>query len=252
MMTGKLSLIGCGPGAIDLLTLRALNSIKEADLVLYDRLVNPELLAYKKSGAVCQYVGKGHSDGGKQQVQINQLIAKALQAGQNVARLKSGDPLIFGRAAEELVIANEHNAEIEIVPGITSSLAAAAEAMITVTERQELQSFVITTGRTADETATPDWMSALRPGTCVAFYMGVARAWKIQSTLMAAGIPGDLPADWVERAGQDNRRVISTQLQTLAHDAEKFGIQNPAILLLRYPVSHVAENASAISYRHAT
>ncbi|MEL7452064.1 MAG: uroporphyrinogen-III C-methyltransferase [Pseudomonadota bacterium] len=239
-MVGKLSLIGCGPGAVDLMTLRALRRIETADLVLYDRLVNPELLQFAEDDAIRIYVGKKSGDGGRQQVDINRQISDALRAGQNVVRLKSGDPLIFGRAAEEIEVAGACNAEIEIVPGITSSLAAASEALITVTERAELQSFVVTTGRTASDNAQPDWVSSVRPGVCVAFYMGVAQAWKIQSSLMAAGVPGSLPADWVERAGQPECRTVSTRLDRLALDAEQFGVQNPAILLLRYPHSLAA------------
>ncbi|MEO0883428.1 MAG: uroporphyrinogen-III C-methyltransferase [Pseudomonadota bacterium] len=236
-MNGKLVLIGCGPGAIDLMTLRALRRIESADLVLYDRLVNLELLTYVKPGAIYQYVGKRAGDGGRQQTDINLRIREALEAGATVARLKSGDPLIFGRAAEEIDIAEDCGADIEIVPGITSSLAAASDSLITVTERAELQSFIVTTGRTASDQSRPDWVQCVQPGVCVAFYMSVARAWKIQSTLMAAGIPGILPAIWVERAGCDDTRMVSTQLDRLALDAEQNKIKNPAILLLRYPHS---------------
>lgn len=236
-MLGRLFLIGCGPGAVDLLTLRALRRIEEADFVLYDRLINPEILSFARQDSVRLYVGKQATDGGRQQQRINEQIEQALLKGKTVVRLKSGDPLIFGRTAEEIEVAEACQAEIEIVPGITASLAAAAETFVTVTERSELQSFVVTTGRTAKTDTEPDWARLVSPGTCVAVYMAVARAWKIQAALMAAGVPGYLPAKWVERAGQARRRVVDTRLDRLALAAEHEGVQNPAILLLRYPRS---------------
>lgn len=239
-MSGKLVLIGCGPGAADLLTLRAIRRIQAADLILHDRLVNPELLAYADQAAACEYVGKEAGDGGRQQVGINRRLTEALGQGQTVVRLKSGDPLIFGRAAEEIETAENCGAEVEIVPGITSSLAAASEAMVAVTERAELQSFVMTTGRTASDDTVPDWVSSVRPGVCVAFYMSVARAWKIQSTLMASGVPGVLPSVWVEKAGCPDMRTIESRLDRLAMDAESHNVANPAILLVRYPNSLAA------------
>ena len=242
-MAGKLILIGCGPGAADLMTLRAAKRIGEADIILYDRLVGEDWQEFISTNAQASYVGKAPGDGGIQQNALNDRIKKHLLAGKTVARLKSGDPMIFGRAAEELTIAVTVDAEIEIVPGVTSALAAASDAVITVTERHELQSFVVTTGRTAVADETPDWARVVRPGVCVAFYMGVAQAWKIQSTLMAAGIPSDAPCDWVENAGQSSMRQVSSTLSRLAHDTKVNNIQNPAILLLRYPYS-LAKSAS--------
>ncbi|WP_335595546.1 uroporphyrinogen-III C-methyltransferase [Hyphomonas sp.] len=236
-MPGTLILIGCGPGAADLLTLRAARRIADADIVLYDRLVDQDVVALASARAQRLYVGKGCSDGGIQQADINAHLRAALLDGKVVARLKSGDPMIFGRAAEEIAVANAVGAGIEIVPGVTSALAAAADAAITVTERAELQSFVVTTGRAADADAPPDWTTVVKPGVCVAFYMGVAQAWRIQSELLRAGVPGRAPADWVERAGQRNMRTVSTRLDRLALDANSNRVSNPAILLVRYPLS---------------
>ncbi len=243
-MPGKLVLIGCGPGGVDLLTIRAARKIAEADLVLYDRLVDPDVVALAGRGAECRYVGKGCSDGGVQQADINACLQAALSEGRLVARLKSGDPMVFGRAAEEIAVAEAIGAEVEIVPGVTAALAAASGALITVTERAELQSFVMTTGRSADSDAQPDWANVMKPGVCVAFYMGVAQAWRIQSVLMAAGVPGNAPADWIEKAGQTDMRTIPTRLDRLALDAKANNVTNPAILLVRYPLS-LAEHGKA-------
>lgn len=234
--TGKLILVGCGPGAADLLTFRAAQRIASADLLLVDRLVEREVLAHASPHARAVDVGKAPGDGGAQQTGINDLIRAALVKGQTVARLKSGDPMVFGRATEELAEAVSANAEIEIVPGVTAALAAASDATLGVTERAEIQSFSIVTARTADA-STPDWITLVRPGSCTAFYMGVAQAWRIQSTLMAHGAPGHLAIEWVENAGRPDCRTIPGTLDTLADTAKRNRVRNPAILFVRYPLS---------------
>ena len=236
-MTGKLTLIGCGPGAADLLTLRAIQRIKTADLILYDRLVDPEVLSFASSDSTLEYVGKGCGDGGRQQVDINARISEALSQGLTVARLKSGGPMVFGRGSEELAIAVSKDAEIEIVPGVTSALAAASEWSFPITERAELQSFVVTTGKSSKDGKDPDWCSVVRPGICAAFYMSVAQSWRIQTALMAKGVPGSLQCDWIENAGKTDVRHVSSRLDRLAMDAREHAVKNPAILLIRYPLS---------------
>ena len=243
MMPGKLTLIGCGPGAADLLTFRAANRIATADLVLYDRLIDPEILTFVSAAAETGYVGKRCGDGGRQQTDINMRIRDALRSGRNVARLKSGDPMIFGRAVEELAIAAELDADIELVPGVTAALAAASDAQIGLTQRAEIQSFTMTTARTAKDLSVPDWSKLAQPGSCMGFYMGVAQAWRIQSALMSCGVPGAAPADWVERAGQAEMRSITTRLDRLSLDAKTHSNQNPAVLLVRYPYSLAAANS---------
>ena len=204
------------------------------------------MLELASSEAELVYVGKGCGDGGRQQGDINQIIRVALLSGKRVARLKSGDPMVFGRAAEELAIAAEVGAEVELVPGVTAALAAASESVITVTERAELQSFVVTTGKTAEAGKDPDWANLVKPGVCVAFYMSVAQAWRIQTALLAKGLPGNLPVDWIERAGQPSVRHTSSQLNRMALDAKEQGVENPAILFIRYPLSMAAEVSSQL------
>ncbi len=233
---GKLILIGCGPGAADLLTFRAAQRIASADLLLVDRLVEREVLAHASANARVVDVGKAPGDGGVQQAGINEVIRAALQRGQTIARLKSGDPMVFGRATEELAEAVAIGAEIEIVPGVTAALAAASDAALSVTERAEIQSFSVVTARTADA-STPDWVSLVRPGSCTAFYMGVAQAWRIQSTLMVHGAPMDLAIEWVENAGRPDCRIFPATLASLAHTAKRHRVRNPAILFVRYPLS---------------
>jgi uroporphyrin-III C-methyltransferase len=242
--SGKLVLIGCGPGAVDLLTFRAAQRIGAADVVLRDRLVPDQVVALAGPGASVIDVGKAPGDGGVQQEGINDLILDALRRGLTVARLKSGDPLVFGRAAEEIAVAVEAGAEIEIVPGVTAALAAAADASVLVTERAEIRSFTVVTARHADDDGA-DWVPLFRPGVCLAFYMGVAQAWRIQSTLMAAGAPGGAPAEWVENAGRPDVRRVSTRLDRIALDAKEAAVRNPAILFLRWPMSLAVTAAKA-------
>ncbi|MEO1321387.1 MAG: uroporphyrinogen-III C-methyltransferase [Pseudomonadota bacterium] len=247
-MTGKLALIGCGPGAVDLLTFRAADRINKADLVMYDRLIDLEVLSFVNETAKTQYVGKRCGDGGRQQADINEQIRTALSKGLTVARLKSGDPMIFGRAVEEIAIAAEIGAEVELVPGVTAALAAASDAKIGLTARAEIQSFTMTTARTAKDLSVPDWTQLAQPGSCMGFYMGVAQAWRIQSALMSCGVPGEAPADWVERAGQKTVRTVSSRLDRLSLDAETHKVTNPAVLLVRYPYSLAATAANAIEH----
>ncbi len=230
-------LIGCGPGATDLLTVRAVQRIGQADLVLYDRLVDSEVLQYASSNADVRCVGKAPGDGGIQQAGINAVIHEALQDGLTVARLKSGDPMVFGRAQEELAVAVATDAIVEIVPGVTAALAAVADPHIGVTERAEIHSFSVVTAKTADVSHSPHWARLLRPGTSLAFYMGVAEAWSIQSKLLASGLPGSLPADWVENAGRKEVRTVHTRLDRIALSARQDGVRNPAILFVRFPLS---------------
>ena len=237
MREGKLILIGCGPGAADLLTFRAVERMRSSDLVLYDRLVSEDVLQLAGGGPELVYVGKKCGDGGRQQVDINQQIAGALNAGKIVSRLKSGDPMIFGRATEEIAIATLCGAEIEIVPGVTAALAAASEARVAPTERGQLFNFVMTTARTANGLDVPDWSNLVKPGTCLSVYMGVAQAERIQTALLNAGVPESAPADWIERAGQPSSHRVETCVGRLFQDAVAHRITNPSVLIVRYPAS---------------
>lgn len=250
-MSGKLVLIGCGPGDPDLLTLRAVERIREADLLLYDRLINKEILNHAGSDAKVDYVGKRCTDGGRQQAQINEQIKRGLEKGQTVVRLKSGDPMVFGRAVEEIAMATETGSELEIVPGVTAVLAAAASEALAITERAEIQSFIITTARTASDAHMPDWATMAVPGSCIAFYMGVAQAWRIQSSLMTVGVPGTAPATWVERAGQSTSRAINTRVDRISLTAMEQIVENPAVLIVRYPLSLAAHQAMGYSSKGA-
>ncbi|MBT9385575.1 siroheme synthase CysG [Pseudooceanicola sp. CBS1P-1] len=239
---GRISLVGAGPGARDLLTLRAVRRLQEADVIFYDRLVDPEVLELARRDADRVYVGKEVGACAWPQERIDALIVAEAAKGRRVVRLKSGDPSIFGRAAEEIAAARAAGVEVEIVPGITAASAAAAALTRPLTERGETDSFVITTGMCRPGDAVPDWQPLARPGTAMAFYMAVEKAPQIEATLLASGVPGDCPVDVVASASTESQRCLSTRLDGLAQSLAGAGVKSPAILLLRYSKDHVARN----------
>lgn len=235
--TGHIALVGAGPGARDLLTLRALERIRDADVLLYDRLVDPEIMELARPGAERLYVGKDVGACKWPQGRIDRLIVAKAKLGLRVVRLKSGDPSIFGRACEEIAAARAAGIEVEIVPGITAASAAAASIGRPLTERGETDTFVITTGTCKPGDATPDRARLAHPGTSMAFYMAVERAAQVQADLMEAGAPAACPVEIVTSASTSRERHVATTLGALAETIAAEGIANPAILFIRYPKS---------------
>ena len=238
---GHIALVGAGPGARDLLTLRALERIRAADVLLYDRLVDPEIMELARPGAERIYVGKDVGACKWPQGRIDRLIVAKARLGLRVVRLKSGDPSIFGRACEEIAAARAAGIEIEIVPGITAASAAAASIGRPLTERGETDTFVITTGTCKPGDAAPDRARLAHPGTSMAFYMAVEKAGQVQDDLLAGGAPGACPVDIVASASTPNERHASTTLGDLAACIAREGLKGPAILFVRYPKSLAAQ-----------
>ncbi len=190
---GNIALVGAGPGARDLLTLRAVARLQEADVIFYDRLVDDEVLELARRDAERVFVGKVVGAHAWPQEQINALIVAEALKGRNVVRLKSGDPGIFGRATEELSAARAVGIPVEIVPGVTAASAAAARAGFSLTERGVSDSLVLTTGMTRKGDELPDCCRHAQPGTTLAFYMSVGQAARISERLVALGMPKDSP-----------------------------------------------------------
>ncbi len=170
--SGHVSLVGAGPGAEDLLTLRAQRALQEADVIVYDRLVPEAIVAQGRRDARRIHVGKAKGAHAVSQDEINRLLVSEAKAGRRVVRLKSGDPLIFGRAGEEMAALRAANVSFDIVPGITAAFAAAAEAEIPLTLRETSSSLVFATGHDADGETLPDWAGLALRGATVAVYMG--------------------------------------------------------------------------------
>lgn len=246
---GSIALVGAGPGARDLLTLRALQRLQEADVIFYDRLVEPEVLDLARRDAERVFVGKEVGAHAWPQDRINGVIVAAARQGKRVVRLKSGDPGIFGRAAEEIAAAAAAGIPIEIVPGITAAAAAAASLGRPLTERGQTDRLVLATGTCHATGAAPDYAQLLSPGTTLALYMAMHRLPELATGLLAAGHPPTLEVEIVGRASQPGEQRLSTTLGAMVRAARAAGLGNPAILLIRCPHPPVATAAAAFPAR---
>ncbi len=234
---GEVYLIGAGPGDPDLLTLRAVQLLQQADVILYDRLVNPQVLegARREAERVC--VGKELPRAGTEpadrnaQERIHELMASYAERGLKVARLKGGDPFIFGRGGEEVEFLERRAIPFLIVPGITAGLAAAACARLPLTRRNLARSVTLASGHSADSDAH-DWQALARPGHTVVFYMSVSNLEQIAARLLAAGAPPERPAALIERATLPGERVLHSRLAEVAALARAEHIAAPALLVV--------------------
>jgi uroporphyrin-III C-methyltransferase len=226
--TGKLYLIGAGPGDPELLTLKAVRALGEADVILYDRLVDEAVLRHARKDAEIVYVGKHHGEQEKTQTEIFNLIRVHAAARKIVARLKGGDPMVFGRGAEEWALALEHGMEVELIPGVTSVTAVPALAGIPITYRKISQSFAVITGH-GYEGSPQEWRRYAAVGTLI-ILMGVKNRVEIAESLMAAGRAEDEPAAFIERGTTDRERVIECTLGAVARGMVE--VQNPAVLVV--------------------
>jgi uroporphyrin-III C-methyltransferase / precorrin-2 dehydrogenase / sirohydrochlorin ferrochelatase len=228
---GEVYLIGAGPGDPDLLTLRAAQLLQQADVVLYDRLVSDAVLARARRDAQRIFVGKEPGDSQGAQARIHALLIQHARAGLRVARLKGGDPFIFGRGGEEIEALAAHGIPYVIVPGITAALGAAASAGIPLTHRKLASSVTFAAGHALDDGAL-DWNAFARPNHTVVFYMGVTHLSRIIARLRASGASADHPAAIIERATLPEQRVVSGTLATLEALAAGAAIAAPALLIV--------------------
>ena len=227
-------LVGAGPGDPGLLTVRAVELIAAADVVLYDRLIPAEALRHARADAELVYVGK--QGGGPQmpQEEIDRLLVGHGRAGRCVVRLKGGDPLVFGRGGEEALVLREAGVEFEIVPGVTAGVAAPAYAGIPVTHRELASGVAFVTGHEDPDKpdSALDWAALARfPGTLV-FYMGVRALERIAERLQAQGRPADEPVAVVERGTLPGQRTLLATLATVADRADEEQIRAPAVTLV--------------------
>ncbi len=232
--SGHVVLVGAGPGDPDLLTLQARQKLHSADVIVYDRLVSQGVLDFGRREAEYIYVGKEPGGVSTSQSDINDILIKKANEGHFIVRLKSGDPLIFGRADEELEALIEHGVSYDIVPGITSAAAAAAQIGTSLTTRGKNKSVTFMTGHDARGFAEQDWKSLAVEGTRAAVYMGVGAARFIQGRLLLHGGLADSPVTVVENASRATQIILSTTLGELSQDIQTKGIKGPAILLLGY------------------
>ena len=228
--SGEVYIIGAGPGDPDLLTLRALQLLQQADVILHDRLVPDEILARARRDAERVFVGKETGDHA-QQARINELLVSLARAGKRVARLKGGDPYVFGRGGEEIEALAAAGIPYRVVPGITAALGAAAGADIPLTHRRLAHSVTLVSGHAALDDSL-DWRSLARAHQTVVFYMGVAQLPRLIARLRAAGAPGERPAAIVERATLPAQRVLRAPLAGIAAFAAREQVAAPALLIV--------------------
>jgi uroporphyrinogen III methyltransferase / synthase len=233
-MTGVVHLVGAGPGDPGLLTVRAVELLGAADVVLYDRLIPPEALAHARPGAELVYVGKEGEGPQFPQDETHRLLLEHARAGRRIVRLKGGDPFVFGRGGEEALVLAEAGIPFEVVPGVTAGVAAPAYAGIPVTHRDVASGVAFVTGH--EDPGKPesaiDWPALARfPGTLV-FYMGVRSLPKIAERLVAEGRPADEAVAVVERGTLPGQRTLLATLDDVADRAAEERIRAPAITLV--------------------
>lgn len=246
---GYVWLVGAGPGAEDLLTLRAHRVLMEADVIVYDALVPEAIVAMGRRDATRLSVGKRKGCHSKSQSEINVLLVSLGSEGKRVVRLKSGDPLVYGRAGEEMAALRDAGIAFEIVPGITSAFAAAADMELPLTLRGVASSLVFTTGHDMAGDVLPDWARLAISGATIAVYMGRSVAASVAERLMQAGLHADTGVAVIENAGRPERRMFHGTLKDLPSLEQRGDLEGPVMVIIGDAVAgaaiHKAEPLSA-------
>ncbi|MGR9105800.1 MAG: siroheme synthase CysG, partial [Gammaproteobacteria bacterium] len=229
---GTVYLVGAGPGDPDLLTFRAMRIMQLADVVVYDRLVSPEILELVRRDAEKIYAGKQRNQHTIPQEGINALLARLAKQGKQVVRLKGGDPLIFGRGGEEIETLMEQNIPFQIVPGITAASGCASYAGIPLTHRDHAQSCAFVTGHLKDGRIQLDWERLVVPNQTLVIYMGLIGLPQLCAALIEHGAAPDLPAALVERGTTPEQRVISADLSSLPALVAEADVKAPTLVIV--------------------
>lgn len=229
---GHVWLVGAGPGAEDLLTLRAQRVMMEADAIVYDALVPQGIVDMGRRDAERFPVGKRKGCHSKSQEEINDLLVALGRAGKRVVRLKSGDPLVYGRAAEEMQALRTAGISYEIVPGITSAFAAAADFELPLTLRGVASSLIFTTGHDLNGEVLPDWASLAVSGATIAVYMGRSVAASVAERLMSAGLPAETTVAVIENASRRDRRLMHGVLADLPDLDKRTDLSGPVMVII--------------------
>jgi len=223
---GKVYLVGGGPGDPELLTIKAYRLIQSADVILYDALVNKEILELAKPDCLKIYVGKRDSRHTLPQEEINHLLYKFASVYDKIVRLKGGDPFVFGRGGEELIFLRERGIEVEVVPGITSSVAAPSSALIPITHRDVASSFAVITGH---PNRGINWADFVKVDTLI-ILMGVKNRQKIAKELIDAGRDPNQPVAFIEKATTTDQREVFTTLKELSQNPPQ--VNTPAVMVV--------------------
>ena len=230
--SGIVHLVGAGPGAADLLTLRAHRLLGEADVIVHDRLVTDEVLNMARRDAHRIFVGKARANHCMKQEDINALLVRLAREGKRVVRLKGGDPFVFGRGGEEAEALSEAGIAFEVVPGITAALACAAQARVPLTHRDATRVLTFVTGHTKAGKLDLDFANLVQSRATLAVYMGVVSLPQLRVGLLGAGLPPDTPAALIERGGTVNQRDLHGTLDTLVAQAAAWSTGGPTMVLV--------------------
>lgn len=247
---GVVSLVGAGPGDPELLTLKALRVLQEADVVIHDRLAPPAVLDRARPEARRIYVGKRRGEHSVPQEEIAALMIAEARAGHRVVRLKGGDPFVFGRGGEELEAVRAAGIDVVVVPGITAALGCAAAAGIPLTHRDQAQAVTFVTAETRSGGTGPDWASLSAANHTLAIYMGVAGAAAVRAGLLRGGRSPDTPVAVIENGSRPDQRIVTGRLDGLARLIAREKVISPALLIVgevaAWAQSHaVAQEAAA-------
>ena len=232
LRAGEVYLVGAGPGDPDLLTFKAARLLQSADVVLYDRLVSPEIIDMARRDAERIYVGKRRSDHAVPQQDINELLLELAQQGKRVVRLKGGDPFVFGRGGEEIDLLAQHRIPFQVVPGITAANGAACYAGIPLTHRDYAQSVRFVAGYLKGDSVDHDWSTFQSPSETLVFYMGLMGLPVICEQLQAHGRASETPIALVERGTQRRQRVLVGTLGTMVDLVAREKPEAPTLIIV--------------------
>lgn len=229
---GEVYIVGAGPGDAELLTLKALQLMQQADVVVYDYLVSDEIMELVRRDAELICVGKRMGNHSVVQEDTNKLLVDLARQGKKVCRIKGGDPFIYGRGGEEVQELAKHNVRYQIVPGITAAAGCSAYAGIPLTHRDHAQAIQFVTGHCKKDGNDLDWASLAKPNQTLAVYMGVVKSPDIQAKLIEHGRAETTPVAIVENGTRKNQRVFTTTLEQMASEIEAQHVQSPALLII--------------------
>ncbi|MGP1517109.1 MAG: uroporphyrinogen-III C-methyltransferase [Ottowia sp.] len=229
---GSVALIGAGPGDPELLTLRALRRLQQCDVVLHDNLVSSAVMDFVPAHVERIYVGKRAGLHSMAQQDIGELMLAKARAGLRVARLKGGDPFVFGRGGEEMQALLPHGVLVEVTPGITTALGAAASLGFPLTHRDHAQSCIFATGHLKNHSVHLNWATLAQPGQTLVIYMGVSGLDEIVRELQAAGLPAATPAALIYRATCPQQQVWFSELADLPETARRHEVKAPTLLVI--------------------
>ena len=230
-MLSTLYLVGAGPGDPELITLKAIRILRQADVILYDALANEDLLEYARPGAIKEFVGKRYGCHALSQDEINHRIIMYAASYGRVVRLKGGDPFVFGRAQEEIEVANRAGIEVEVIPGISSALAVPASKMIPLTCRGINESFWVTTGTTSSGDVSADIKLAAQSSATVVILMAMSKLEAIMEIFAQYG-KGETPVAIIQDGTTAKEKMVIGAVKDIAYRAQYAGLANPAIIIV--------------------